>query len=135
RGGAGLDLDGAEVGEHLGHGLLGDLPEDRVLGVDVAVEGALRDARLRDDVGHPGVDEAAVLEHRARGGEQLVAAGLALVGLRACVAAQLLVVAGTGDPPALRTTPSRRHQTTLPAGALRLAPVAGPVTGPCAARA
>ena len=81
---------GVQRRQHALDGGLRDLAEDRVLGVEVAVEGALGDLGLLDDVGDPRVQEALPLEDPAGGGEQFGPARLSLVGHRAGVPAHRL---------------------------------------------
>ena len=77
---------GASVGMQRGqHGVdhaLGHRAEDRVFGVEVGIEAALRDIRCRHDVGDPGVQESPPLEDQPRRGQQLGLARLSLVGQR-----------------------------------------------------
>ena len=66
-----VDL-GVVVGGRGEQGLLGlgDLPEDLLLGIEVVVEGSVREAGLLGDVGDPGLEEAGLLEDVLGGLEQ-----------------------------------------------------------------
>jgi hypothetical protein len=65
--------------------LLGDFGEHSLLRIEVAVEGALGHAGGRDDVRDPGLEEAPLLEHLARGAQDLTAPLPSLWGERAGV--------------------------------------------------
>ena len=62
-----------ERGEHLGDDVVDERAQQRLLVVEPGVDRAVGDACGRGDVGHPGVGVAALLEHRAPRGEQVVA--------------------------------------------------------------